>query len=409
MQFAELLVPSNGRFTQEDLRCLWQAGSELASWRAARQAVARSEGTFGTPEIAGQAPELRDWRSLTACAQDAASLLAGWPTMLDRREAWYAIGIPVGVEDLASTERGAEQRGYVAADNQGQLVVTQSARTRGTRRPLTSHTLATLCLAIVQLVRKSLPPTEQRLLRPLLQPIAAVGQRATAPTGARDPDPSSWPPAFLAFSASCMRVLVEVQSAERGRGVIPFLDADELYEAWLATEVRRRLDARFGAWVAPGSDALAAWNHEGVRFELWVKPSISRAGLQLGTAQLQAIVAQTLTPDLVLTANRGDKTELTVLDAKSWAVMLPEDALAQSAKYLYGLRRPDAPAAIPAIVGVDLVTCAARPAVSDPALSRVNIISVTPTRATDLLDERINELVDQLIDALSERERSAST
>ena len=58
-----------------------------------------------------------------------------------------------------------------------------------------------------------------------------------------------------------------------------------------------------------------------------------------------------LTPDLVLSATRGAETELMVLDAKGWAQMLPEDALSQSAKYLYGIRRTRDPRTVPAFAG----------------------------------------------------------
>lgn len=407
VQFVDLQIPSNGRFSQADLRLLWEAGAELTSWQKARIALARDDGTFGAPEVTGTAREVRDWRSLAACAHDAANLLARWPSIVDRQQTWQPIGIVGGVEDLLITERFAEPRGYVLQQG-ATAVVTQSARWSGARRPLTSVTITTLTTAILQLVRSSVPSDELRLLRPLLDPIATVSRFATAPGGSRDPDPSSWPVAFIAFAASCMRVLADLQSQQRGRGVVPFLDTDELYEAWLATETRRVIDLRFGGWVAPMTGALAAWDHHDTRYELWVKPTITRDGTPIGTTTFIALVADKLTPDLLLTATRGDKTEFAVLDAKSWALMLPEDALAQSAKYLYGIRRKDEPDHIPALAGVDLITCAAAPSIGKTDVAKIHVLSATPTTGTDVLATRLGAIVDQLTAALIERERRAS-
>jgi hypothetical protein len=97
-----------------------------------------------------------------------------------------------------------------------------------------------------------------------------------------------------------------------------------------------------------------------------------------------------------------------VLDAKSWATMLPENALEQSAKYLYGIRRADEPALVPALAGVDLVTCAISPRLSAPGLARVHVNTATPTFGQDALMNRVDRLLAQLKDSLIARERYAS-
>lgn len=408
VHFVELRVPSNGRLNQEDLRLLWDAGAELASWQQARMALARAEGGFGAPEITGQNTHIRDWRALMRCAHDAAGLLASWPAALDRRQIWQPLGIASGAEDVLTTERFASSRGHVSAAS-GTLVVTQSARWIGLRRPLTSPIISALALTIIKLIRSSVPPEELKLLKPLLYPIATVARVARAPAGSRDPDPSSWPVAFTSFAASCMRALAELQSAERGAGVVPFLDTDELFEAWLAIETRRIMDARFGPWILPSNGgAMAAWDHDDTRYQLWIKPVIARSGTEIEGTTFIAVVADRLTPDLVLTATRGDETEFMILDAKAWAVMLPEDALSQCAKYLYGIRRQDDAGLVPSIAGVDLVTCALRPAMSHEDLARVHVVTATPTAGTDLLAARIDDVIDQLTASLIERERHAS-
>lgn len=407
IEFAELTIPSNGRFTQEDLWLLWEAGAELSSWRQARMAVARDAGTFGAPEVVGAVETLRDWRSLTACANAAGMLLFSWPTVLDRQRTWLPVGVIGGVEDLMGTERSAEARGAVH-ERDDQMLVSQSARWRGARRSLTSVTVSTLATTVIDVVRSSLPEDQVGLLRPVLDPIASVARVATAPTGSRDPDPSSWPAPFIAFATACMRTLAELQSARRGTGVLPFLDTDELYETWLAIAVRRVLDARFGPWSVSESGALASWESDEAIIELWVKPVIARSGTDIAGVRLHALVADTLAPDLLLTVTRGDVAAFAVIDAKSWASMLPEQVLEESAKYLYGIRRSDDPTCVPAVAGVDLVTCAVAPRIGASEVSRVRVISATPTSGLDGLKDRIREVTEQLLASLEEREHMAS-
>ena len=407
LDFVDLFVPSNGRFTQDDLRLLWETGAELASWRASRLALARREGDFGRPEIAGNAAAIRDWRALTTCAHDAASLLRHWPTKLDRYAKWQPVGLPGGTEDLPVTEREVERRGYLL-EVDGALRVTQSARWLGERRPLKSASLTALALAVLGLARASLPAEQYSEFRSILDPIGRVAQKSAVPTSHRDPDPSSWPTPFLAFAASCMVAIAELQSSQRGEGVVPLLDTDELYEAWLAVQIRAAMDERLGLRQMPTSDSLAAWEHDGTTFELWLKPAITRDGRVFGRESFCAVVAEILTPDLVLSASRGELTELMVLDAKSWARMLPEDALAQSAKYLYGIRRSDDVVAVPALAGVSLVTCAPAPNVQGSDAVRIGVTTATPTAGIEALHTRLGAALARLSGALGERERSVS-
>jgi hypothetical protein len=407
LDFVDLLVPSNGRFTQDDLKLLWETGAELAAWRAARIALARREGDFGQPEVTGSSVLINDWRWLMSCAHDAASLLNHWPTRLDRRMAWLPVGVPGGTEDLSATGREVEQRGYLL-DHNGLLTVTQSARWLGERRPMLSATVAVLAMAVVQLARASVPAAQLPFIRPLLDPLVLVGRVAAPTAGYRDPDPSSWPVAFTAFAASCMVTIAELQSFRRGEGVIPLLDTDELYEAWLAVQARNALNDRFGGWRVPGSDALAAWQYDDTVYELWLKPGISRDGRRFGSESFQAVVAEVLTPDLVLSATRGEETELAVLDAKAWAAIMPEGVLMQSAKYLYGIRRTRDAMTVPAIAGVDLVTCAPEPSVPGSDQAKVMVTTATPTAGAHDLLARIGGIVDELVTSLIERERLAS-
>jgi hypothetical protein len=407
LAFVDVFIPSNGRFTQGDLRLLWTTGAELAIWRAARLALVRPEGDFGHPEVVGSSPLVRDWRSLTTCAHDAASLLNRWPTRLDQRMTWLPVSVPGGTEDLPLTEQQVQRRGYMV-ELGSTWVVTQSARWMGQRRPLKSPTVSALALAVVQLAHASVPAEQLPIVRPLLDPLAMVSRIAAAPVGYRDPDPSSWPVAFTAFAASCMATLAELQSFRRGEGVVPLLDTDELYEAWLAVQVRAALDNRLGTWRVPTSEALAAWDHDDAVYELWLKPGIGSDGRLIGNESFQAVVAELLTPDLVLSATRGDVTELMVLDAKAWAEMSPEGALTQSSKYLYGIRRTTDMRTVPALAGIDLVTCARPPTISSGDLAKVAINSATPTVGIEALHSRISSIVDQLMASLAERERYAS-
>ena len=277
LAFADLFISSSGRFTQDDVRLLWETGAELASWRAARLALARREGDFGRPEAAGSSSLINDWQALMTCAHDAAMLLNRWPTRLDRRSSWMPVDVPGGTENLLMTEREVERRGYVL-ENGDSYSVAHSARWLGERRDLVSTTVSALALAVIQLARSTVPAGQLPLIRQLLYPLAAVARTAAAPIGYRDPDPSSWPAAFAAFAASCMVTLAELQSSRRGEGVVPLLDTDELYEAWLAVQIRAVLNERFGAWILPVSDSFAAWEHDDTVYEIWLKPGISRDG-----------------------------------------------------------------------------------------------------------------------------------
>lgn len=406
LSLAELNVPSNGRFSQEDLHLLWEAGAELALWKA-RMARARQTGTFGHPEVAGTVDQLRDWRSLAQCAHDAAVLIGRWPTRLDRRATWFPIGVPGGVEDLPLTVQHASERGHVVEED-GVLALTQSARWVGDRQALRSVSVTAMAWAVIQVLRQTVPPEQMTLIKSMVNPIATVAQLAAAPAGYRDPDPSSWPIPFIEFVTSCTRVIADLQSSERGKGVVPLLDTDELYESWLAVETRDALDAHLGDQIVVRSDALAAWERGGIVYELWVKPSINRIGRSFGNAIFLALVAELLAPDLVLTASRRDETTVHVLDAKSWATMLPEQALEQSAKYLYGVRRESAEVQVPAITGVDLVTCAPAPTAPRTATSRVRVITATPTKNLDTLHARVKAIADALADELDVHERLVS-
>jgi hypothetical protein len=399
-------IPSNGRFSQEDLRLLWDAGAELARWKS-RMALARQTGTFGKPDIAGTAERLRDWRSVEACAQAAAVLLHGWPTRLDRRPAWLPIGVSGGTEDVLLTVQEASERGYVI-EQEDALAITQSARWVGDRQRLRSSSVAALAWTVIQMIRQTIPSAEMPLVRSLVNPIASVGQVASAPAGHRDPDPSSWAVPFITFAAACLRAIADLQSSIQGHGVVPLLDTDELYEAWLAIETRSALNEHLGDPTKPRSGALAAWEQDGIAFQLWLKPSISRIGRLFGTTTYLPLVTDLLAPDIVLSASRDDETALHILDAKSWSQMLPEQALEQSAKYLYGIRRESQMTRVPAITGVDLVTCAPLPTTFQPEISLVSVINATPTRASDSLRARIVAITGLLATEIEARERLAS-
>lgn len=407
IDFVELLIPSNGRFNQEDLRVLWETGAELAVWRSARAALARREGDFGRPEQVGRAAILRDWRAVMACALEATALLRQWPTRLDRRSTWLPLGVAGGTEDVLMTEREVERRGHLV-EVDGQARVVQSARWVGLRRPLPSAALGALAATVIDLTRTTLTAEEFGEFRAYLHPLSQVATMARPRGGHRDPDPSSWPTGFLSLAASCMAAISELQTSQRGTGVVPLLDTDELYEAWLAVRLRSVMDDRFGPWIAPDSDAIAAWDDDDIRFELWLKPGISREGRVFGQERFQAVVAELLTPDVVLTATRGEETEMMAFDAKAWFRMQAEDVLAQSAKYLYGIRRTDDPDAVPVLAGVELVTCAPAPDVAGANEVRIAVTRSTPTTGIEALAERLSSSLDALVSSLVERERLVS-
>jgi len=407
LNLTDLNVPSNGRFTQQDLLLLWDAGAELSRWKA-RTALARESGTFGHPDVTGISDQIRDWRSLEQCAHDAAVMIGNWPTNLDRRVAWLPIGVPGGVEDLLVTAQEASERGLLSEETDGNNL-THSARWVGQRRPLHSVTVTAMAWAVIQTVRQTIPSDQMSLIRSVVDPIVTVAQLAGSPNGSPDPDPSSWPIAFINFVTSCTRAIADLQSSSRGTGVLPLLDTDELYEAWLAVETRDALDNCLGSRTNPTRPgSLATWEREDIVYDLWVKPTISRGGRLFGEATFFALVAEFLTPDLMITASRDNETTAHILDAKSWAVLLPEQALEQSAKYLYGIRRSAENLRVPAITGVDLVTCAGARMPPSPELSRVRVTTSTPTKDKSALHLRVRTIADFLAKEIATRERSAS-
>lgn len=408
LTFVDLHVPSNGRFNQLDLRLLWEAGAELARWRSARSAQLDPAASFGAPHALGEVDQLRDWRSLAACAGYAKALLSRWPASLDRRPIWLPLGVPGGSEDVPMTGREVERQGFVA-EREGVLAVTQSARWVGERRPLVSGTIAALAQQVIRKAETTVGGSEAIRLRPWLAPIEAVGKAASAPTAHRDPDASSWPSSFREFASACFRVIVDLESQDRGTGVVPLLDTDELYEAWLAIQVRDAMNRKLGAHDMPASDALASWSADEILFELWVQPRVPKGkGRRFGLTQFMSVVATLLTPDLVISASRDEETALLVLDAKSWSSMTPEQVLEQSAKYMYGIRRYDDAQTVPALASVDLVTSATTPAISHGPSSHVQVTTATPTAGLEALSARVTSLVSELTLALEERERLAS-
>ena len=146
IEFADLDVPSSGIFTQGDLERLWEAGRELADWRA-RAALATDADDLADPEIKGRASVIASWRTLAACADHAAALLGRWPHVLDRRNTWLPVGIPGGVEDLERTERDADQLGYANAE----LGVIQSARWVGAPRDIPSTAVSVMAHMVLDL------------------------------------------------------------------------------------------------------------------------------------------------------------------------------------------------------------------------------------------------------------------
>ena len=367
-------------------------------------AIARPEGDFGAPDLVGTDELLRDWHSLEACAREATALLGRWPSRLDRRLQWIPVGVPGGVEDVPRTEMEAQLRGYLSTE--GPLSVTQSARWTGYEPRLRSTSVSVSASAVVEIVGQTLRREEWPLARSLVSPIAAVAQLAATSTSSRDPDPSSSPPQFVRFVASCMQAIGDLRSESRGEGVVPLLDTDELYEAWVALQAREALDSELGPQVPCESGALAAWRRDDVVFELWVKPGINAWGRTFGRTKFASVVADILIPDIVLAAFRDDESALFVLDAKSWTSMGPEDALTQAAKYMYGIRRCAEWDLVPAISGVDLVTCAVPPVASRGDIARVHVVGATPTGGVDELRSRIAATVPLLAAEVESRIRA---
>lgn len=400
----DLDVPSSGTFTHEDLNLLWLAGSELATWRS-RLAITSQENAYAQPQPIGHNEVVADWHALELCAFEARRLLTAWPTRIGRDLRWVPVGVGGGFEDLGYTEREVARTGYLTLIND-QLVVTRSARWSGTGERITLAAVASLATEVLSLLSTTLSSSDLRAVAILTGPIAQVAATAAGPTSRADPDPSSWPPAFVRFVSSCLRVLTELLARQRGSQAVPLLDTDELFEAWLAVAVRDII----GETITPASSvsvgAIASWETDAMTIDLRIKPTVGRKST-VGKHDYRALVANALMPDVVLSATRGDFTELAVFDAKAWVKMLPEDVLSESAKYLYGLRRIGSEQ-VPAIASVHLVSCAPRPRLPDAADARIGYVHATPTLGGDALRTAVGQVLADLAGAIERREQEAS-
>lgn len=404
LRLFDLDVPSSGDFTVVDLERLWEAGQEFASWRS-RLALTSRDNAFAEPKAIDRADVLADWHALELCAVEAKRLLNNWPTRIGRELRWVPTGIGGGLEDLGHTEREVARMGYLS-QHEGRTIVSRSARWSGRAERLTLSAISSLAHEVANLVRTTLGEGDSGALSPILGPITYVGLLAATPSRGADPDPSSWPPPFTQFAEACMRVLTVLLTRRRGDRAVPLLDTDELFEAWLAVTVRNLIgaDLRRAGQVSAG--AVASWETDAITVDLRVRPTIGRA-TEIGQDVYRALVASALVPDVVITATRGDITEIAVLDAKAWRKMLPEDVLSESAKYLYGIRRVGRDT-VPGITSVHIVSCAARPKLSSAADARIGFVHATPTAGEADMRSAVGEVLAALASAIQSREQEES-
>lgn len=404
LRMFDLDVPSSGTFTSDDLLQLWNAGQELASW-GSRLALTSLDDAYAQPLPIGQTGVLADWHALELCALEAKRLLNAWPTRIGRELRWVPVGIGGGFEDLNYTEREAARLGYLAL-NEEATVVTRSARWFGKGERVTLTAVSSLAYEVLSLVWGTLGADDRHALQSLTRPIEQVAVLAAAPAHRADPDPSSWPIAFSRFAAACLRVLTELLARQRGDQAVPLLDTDELFEAWLATAIRDLMSEKLepAEHLSPG--AIASWKTDAITIDLRVKPAVGRKTL-IGNETFRALVASVLRPDVVVSATRGDFTELAVLDAKAWTQMLPEDVLSESAKYLYGIRR-EGSEQIPAVTSVHIVSCALRPNLASAEDARIGFVRATPTLGRDALRKAVSDVLADLASAIERREQEAS-
>jgi hypothetical protein len=398
-------VPSSGTFSQDDLYALWLAGQELATWRA-RRALATTSGASATPEIASQAPVLADWHALEQCSRQASLLLREWPTLVGRHSRWLPVGIGGGFADLDRTEREVSRRGYITKRAGDQLAITRSARWFGKPEAATLGAASEMASRVITLVERTVRDRDRDLLEPLTRPIREVWFRAATPAGKADPEPSSWSTSFLRFVALCIQVLAELEARTSGGASIPFLDTDELYEAWLAVQVREIASGWLEAASEVSDGAVASWCDDAITYDLRLKPSFRRSS-PLGAHNYRALVADELVPDIVISATRGIITEFAVLDAKAWFRVEPENVLSESAKYLYGIRRVDDDA-LPAIASVDLVSCAMKPEMPGADDARIGFVHATPTSGGEILTKAVERIFSTLSSSIEAREQEAS-
>lgn len=394
LSFIDLEIPSAGRFTQDDLGEMWIAARRMAEWRTR---VARQDPEdFARPTVIGQVDVVQDWHAVEACAHQARSLLGNWPSLLDRRLTWLPVGVPGGVEDLATTERVLDGQG--ALRRTSPVRIDQSARWTGTRRRWQSASVAMAAELVVTTSLASTPMADHERLQSILASISRVG-RVAAPTGRwGDPDPSSWPRVFGDFVSACFQAIADLEARERGTGAIPLLDTDEIYEAWLALRVWGWLEDLYGPAQA-AERAQAKWETDHGIVELWIKPVFkSSEPFAVGAETYCAIGAQRLVPDLMLSRVAEGETSLVVLDAKAWSSIESEEVLSETAKYLYGIRYflEDNRNEVPVVSHAQLFTCAMSPTISSGDAARLGVTTSTPTLGVEATNDALLSMLSKM-------------
>lgn len=340
LRVAWLDIPPPAPLTLEHLRVMWNQISMLGL--PLPESVS-AQGRLPSGRLNPKFHALLDY--LEKAHRLACELLADWPTVGVAETRWQYIELPLGREDLLRTSRaGGRFPGFTLNDR---VLPERSARRVGTSRAWTSSTLADAASRAVRALSPVLSSNDQHA--GVLAPFSEIARRSAASSSRTDPPLSSWPRRARALLEP-LRALCAIAEATQDAPVMnaPLSYVWRLYEAWVASEVFRWLDARGDtvrsvmATQSRGVEWLRVWEMSGIKIvacaQLEVRARLHDLGglLPDGVRSLTSV----LKPDVAVFVLEDSQTTMVVIDAKrrSAREMAADDIAEAASKYIWGLR-----------------------------------------------------------------------
>jgi hypothetical protein len=310
-----------------------------------------------------------DWPLVDSCIGTARHLLSRWPVADATELGWLPTEVAGGVEEAQTTERAlGSSRAPLARKAEGRAYPVATARRFSRYEPRESGLVATAAESVLRSFRLVVEsyasdPRIAAAVAAIEQPLATVAFTARPSAIAPDPPFSTLPAAFRSFVSAALAATSELSSVGSGHELLPLAHVWELYEDWVAERVlavverlmARPPDTRSGA-------CFGRWTLSDGSVEVLIQPRFPLGqAFTVGDARFQTVLGDELRPDVVVAVSRKGRTRLLVIDAKDRPSLDGSTLAAESAKYLWGIRRcydaaaGSSPAEVPAIEAVLLV------------------------------------------------------
>ena len=384
----ELPIPPPHPFSQADIDQMWADTCRLPS--PVPNSV-RRDGLSATG-IAFEGP-VNPMSVLTVVTNLATRLVRRWPIRESTTLGWRPIDLPGGREDVRGTISQLSRAGIALIDEEV-LVPARSLRRRSDGIPWRLTSLAQALREVDRLVKHAASDGRitgsANVIRSLLEPI----ERARTITSVKtrtftDPAPSSWPPPLRTLYELSLVFIAGVSAQGAGTERAPLCHLWALYESWVSACVLQAIEHIVGApplrppeVVGVNSVGGPVWRaqwEKPMRIELWSQGEIASGSTNLGVPVTS--ITATLIPDCTIIFRSGDRSTITVVDAKLRRDTLTAgDAAQQASKYLWGARRSANPEQS-ALNEVVLVSPSQVANMYSPDLARVEGVTATPTEA----------------------------